>query len=70
MAPADLAFKLITCGGGTPVLARYQVFIVLENSVSAKCLEIQSVMLIVKDRKSLVGASKSSVLVRLCIVRK
>jgi len=70
MASAELALKLTTCGGETPVLAWYQVFIVLENSVSAKYLEIQCVMLILKDRKSLVGASKSSVPVRLCIPRK
>lgn len=47
-----------------------KVFIVLENSVSAKYLGIQCVILILKDRKSLVGASKSSVTLRLCVPRK
>lgn len=70
MASADLVLKLTTYGEETPVLAWYKVFIVLETSVSAKYLNIQCVILIPKDRKSLVGASKSSVTVRLCIPRK
>lgn len=65
-----LVLSLNTYDGETPVLAWYKVFIVLENSVSAEYLEIQCVILIPKDRKSLVGVSKSSVTVRLCISRK
>ena len=59
LASADLALQITTCGRETLVLAWYKVFIVLENSVSAKYLEIHCVILILKDGKSLVGASKS-----------
>lgn len=65
-----LVLKLNSPDGETPVLAWSKVFTVLENSVSAKYLETQCVILILKDRNSLVGASKSSVTVSLCIPRK
>lgn len=44
----------------SPALAWHKLFIVEGNSVSAKYLEIQGVILIPKERKSLVGVSKSS----------
>lgn len=63
---SSLVLHLTTYDRETPVLAWCKVFIVLENSVSAKYLEIWCVILILKDRKSLVGASKSSITVRQC----
>lgn len=61
--PANLGTPLITQRGKG-------VFIISENSVSAEYLGSWGGILILKDGKSLVGPSKFSVTVGMCIVRK